>query len=136
MGHSHRLDGLFGSGRIKQRIFALVTVGYWLGFSVYLLLPRDATRFAQSNCDEASLLVKQIFLAPFIMIIAIATTSAVATIAFFIPLLLVILSWVWAVFHRRNALWTYTGHRKRPTFWVVWCVATTVYLASREPSSR
>jgi hypothetical protein len=119
-GHHHRLDRLFGQGQLKQRLLALLTVGLWAAFVIYLLLPRDVSRFAQSNCDKDSPLVKRVFLAPFILFDGAISEDKSLAAVMVAPFIVIILSWTAAIYLRKEALWNHSGVRKRPAFWVVW----------------
>jgi hypothetical protein len=120
LGHNHRLDRLFGKGQIKQRLLALLTVTIWGGFVIYLILPNHVSHFSQANCDKASPLVTQVFLAPFILFKPLVKEEKGLAVTLVVPLLLIMTSWGVAIYLRRKALWAHAGRNKRPSFWVVW----------------
>jgi hypothetical protein len=121
--HRHRLDHLFGHGRLLNRLIAVGTLLMWITLFIYVMLPSDLQQFSQASCDMKSAVVNLTFLAPFrISAAQFQAGGTVASFVIFVPFIAVISSWMSTIYLRREQLWNSAEKCKHPTFWSVWSV--------------
>ncbi|KAJ7471794.1 hypothetical protein FB451DRAFT_307946 [Mycena latifolia] len=120
-GNQNRLQGVFGKGKILNRIVVILMLPLWAGVLSFTALPTSVWHFQQAACDRAvadNSIVKLFFI-PFILFVTIIPEVGATILAIFF------LTWGTAIFRMRKIIWK-KGNKILP-FGRMWRKIVTQY---------
>ena len=118
----HRLDNLLGRSNYLRRALVLAAAVAWLAIFIFAYLPNANERFSQASCKGRSVMESFYLIVPFIYMQAFVELGiAFPVVLFVLPIVLLIIAWIVAIFLRRKEIWP-PGEPYRPRFLKVWSV--------------
>jgi hypothetical protein len=95
-----------------------ISLGFILGF--------PARHYAQSSCQDRMIGVDGLYLLPLVTMGYLIYKFPPGFLFFASPVLIVIVAWGVAIYRQRKVLWYQHGVRRRPKFFQVWYVGSSV----------